>query len=277
MRSKGPNHRRAVALLAVAFAVGAAGCSSPDGDGAAGSGGTAGTGGSAGTGGTNGSENPCLQPGNPACSTATLENGFGEIQLFFDEQRVEAVSGTQFFATSQKQGGPSASFSVSAFEEMVDCSTDQPGDAFSEVECASYWIESFIQGAVGQWINLVFTASDGGSAPVTARVTSDGGTTYTLEATWGIYPCTINGVSSPECDEAFSSSAPSYTLCDADEASCELWFQTPNRATEITCNQICGAEQCIGAYDDDMQRPCTMTTELPCTETLADGVCLCSL
>ena len=47
--------------------------------------------------------------------------------------------------------------------------------------------------------------------------------------------------------------------------------------TTVSCNQICGAEQCIGAYDDDMQRPCTMTTELPCTETLSDGVCLCSL
>ncbi|NNE20177.1 MAG: hypothetical protein HKN10_17045 [Myxococcales bacterium] len=270
MESKSPNHRRAAALLALAFAVSGGGCSGSDSD--PGSGGTAGAGGTAGTGGTTGNENPCLESGNPACSTATLENGFGEIRVFVDEQRVEAVATPQSFATSQKQAY--ASFTLFGSEGTVSSSTSQPGDTFSEVMCAEYWIESYIESMEGQWFNVTFTESGGESAPLTVRATSEGGSTYNVQATWGTFPC-IDRVSSPACDAAFGS-APSYTLCNANASGCEIWFQTPNRATELTCDQVCNG-QCVGAYDDNMQIPCTRSAQVTCGETLADGVCLCSL
>lgn len=81
------------------------------------------------------------------------------------------------------------------------------------------------------------------------------------------------------CDEIFAGSVPGYVFCGADVESltCELWFQTPNRETEETCNVICGAAECVTAYDDNMRTPCTTSEEVPCDEDLADGVCVCGI
>ena len=82
-----------------------------------------------------GAENPCLQPNDPACSSATLESGVGEVRILFDEQRVEAA----------------ADSSIPALATKGDCMTSQPGDLFSEVECVPYWNDSFIQAEVVKW------------------------------------------------------------------------------------------------------------------------------
>ena len=280
MESKEPKDRcELIVLLAALFVVGSVGCSdsgSEGGGGSAGTGASAGAGGSAGTGGTSGAENPWLQPNNPACSTVTLEDGLGQVRIFFDEERVEAVAGSALPALADKGGaGPTGSFSVSAFEEGADCSTNQPGDTFSDVACVPYWNDTYIQAPTGAWFHLTFNASTGGdSAPVTMRITSSGGATYTLEATWGVFDC---GAPREVCDELFGS-APSYTYCPSASPGCEFWFQTPGRVDEESCNDLCGgADKCVTAYDDDMRMPCTKSAEIGCEMDASDGVCECSV
>lgn len=158
--------------------------------GASGSSGSGGTGGSAGNG--SGGDNPCLQSGNPGCSTVELDEfGLGGIEISFSEQRAEAVSGPAAFPSARKGGGSDARIDVSAFEQTVSCSTTQPGDAFHNVECASYAIESYIDAVVGEWFKLELSAG-GGSAPLTLRVVESAGT-YRLEVAWGSYECTYGG------------------------------------------------------------------------------------
>lgn len=194
----GPTRYFGAALLAMlaGLAVGACSSSSSGGDGGSnGTGATNGTGGTSATGGSagNGGDNPCLQAGNPACSTAPLDEfGSGTVEVFFSEQRVEAITG--FAAFSAKGGGDAASFGVSAFEEVVNCSTNQPGDAFSDARCVSYSIESFIEAPVGEWFVLYFIeAATANMAPVTMRVISGTGGSYTLEVTWGMFDCVDGG------------------------------------------------------------------------------------
>lgn len=67
---------------------------------------------------------------------------------------------------------------------------------------------------------------------------------------------------------------PSFIVCAATDVSCTFFFQTPDRATEVTCDELCGDTTCVRAYDDD-QTPCILGNEVPCDETLADGVCEC--
>ena len=98
-----------------------------------------------------GAENPCLQPNDPACSSATLESGVGEVRILFDEQRVEAAADSSIPALATKGGATTPLFLVSAYEEGADCMTSQPGDLFSEVECVPYWNDSFIQAEVVKW------------------------------------------------------------------------------------------------------------------------------
>jgi hypothetical protein len=201
MQSRSPDARVGVVMLfTVLLALGSVGCADSRGDGAAGSGGsagsggTAGSGGAAGSGGTPGTENPCLQPNDPTCSSATLPSGFGEVRIFFDEQRVEAASDSAFPSFASKGGAGSTLFLVSAYEETADCMTNQPGDLFSKVACVPYWNDSFIQAEVGKWFRLVFTeGASGNDAPVTMRLTSDSAGAYALEATWGAFACDEGG------------------------------------------------------------------------------------
>lgn len=185
MKSIGPNRRFGMLMLfTLLFAVGSIGCSDTGGDGNPGGGGSPGTRGAPGT------ENPCLQDNDPACSTATLDNGFGEVRILFDEQRVEAAPDSSIPAFAAKGGRASTLFLVSAYEGTADCMTNQPGDLFRDVACVPYWNDTFIQAEVGKWFRLVFTEdASNSSAPVTIRLSNIGGDAYTLEAAWGAFAC----------------------------------------------------------------------------------------
>jgi hypothetical protein len=229
-----------VTLFTVLFAVGSVGCSDTGGDGDPGGGGSPGTGGTAGSGGTPGAENPCLQDNNPACSTATLDNGFGEVRVLFDEQRVEAAPDSSIPTFAAKGGGASALFLVSAYENTADCMTNQPGDLFSNVACVPYWNDTFIQADVGKWFRLVFTeGGSGNSAPISVKLTSDGGGVYTLQAVWGAYACDEGNGGVQVCF--------GETVGDGSEDSC------CREDSDCESNRCCtGPEQC--SYDEPSRR-----------------------
>lgn len=216
------------------FALGSIGCSDTGG------GGDSGGGGSPGTGGTPGAGNPCLRDNDPACSRATLDKGFGEVRILFDEQRVEAASDPSIPAFAAKGGGASTLFLVSAYEETADCMTNQPGDLFSDVACVPYWNDTFIQAEVSKWFRLVFTEdASGASAAVSVRLSSIGGEAYTLEATWGAFACDEGNSGVQSCFGETVGDG-SQDSCCREDADCES-------------NRCCtGPEQC--SFDEPENR-----------------------